>query len=129
PYVQHRGGPKGFIRALDDRTLAFADFAGNRQYLTVGNLAENPRVALILMDYARRRRVKVWGTAKIAPASPELLDQLPPPGPRARVERVILVTVRRWDINCMQHIPQKVDAVEVAERIRALEARIAELEA
>jgi predicted pyridoxine 5'-phosphate oxidase superfamily flavin-nucleotide-binding protein len=128
PYVQHRGGPKGFIRALDDETLGFVDFSGNRQYVTTGNLSENDRVCLFLMDYARRRRVKVWGTARVVPASDELLAKLMPEGYRARPEQVVLVTVRAWDVNCPQHIPQKIDAADVAPVIERLEARIAELE-
>jgi predicted pyridoxine 5'-phosphate oxidase superfamily flavin-nucleotide-binding protein len=128
PYVQHRGGPRGFIRAVDDDRIGFADLAGNRQYLSIGNLAENPRVCLFLMDYARRRRVKVWGTAEIVPATGPLAERLALPGVRARVERLILITVTRWDVNCPAHIPQKVDAAEVAPVIARLEARIAELE-
>ena len=119
PYIQHRGGPKGFIRALDDETLAFVDFAGNRQYITTGNLADNERVCLFLIDYAHRRRVKIWGTARVVPATDELLASLMPDGYRARPEQVVLVTVRAWDVNCPQHIPQKLDAAEVAAHRRA----------
>jgi predicted pyridoxine 5'-phosphate oxidase superfamily flavin-nucleotide-binding protein len=129
PYIQHRGGPKGFIRALDAHTLGFVDFAGNRQYVSTGNLTENDRVCLFLMDYAHRRRVKVWGTARVVPASDELLAKLGTPGYRARPEQVMLLTVSAWDVNCPQHIPQKVDAAEVAETIAELRARIAVLEA
>jgi uncharacterized protein len=129
PYVQHRGGPKGFLRALDEHTLAFVDFAGNRQYISTGNLAENARVCLFLIDYARRRRIKVWGTARILPATPELVAALGPAGYRARPEQVVLISVSAWDVNCPQHIPQKVDAAEVAPVIEALQARIAALEA
>jgi uncharacterized protein len=121
PYVQHRGGPKGFIGALDDSTLAFADLEGNRQYVTAGNLLENDRVCLFLIDYERRRRVKVWGRARIVPATPELVALL-----GEGVERAISIAVSAWDVNCPKHIPQKLDAVEVA---RVVEARIAELEA
>lgn len=129
PYVQHRGGPRGFIRALDERTLGFLDFAGNRQYVSTGNLRDNQRVCLFLIDYARRRRIKVWGTARTVPATPELLAALALPGYRARVEQVVLITVTAWDVNCPQHIPQKLDAAEVAGVIDQLRARIAELEA
>ena len=129
PYVQHRGGPRGFIRALDDRTLGFVDFAGNRQYVSTGNLRDNARVCLFLIDYARRRRIKVWGTARTVPATPELLAALALPGYRARIEQVVLVTVSAWDVNCPQHIPQKLDAAEVAGLVDGLRARIAELEA
>jgi predicted pyridoxine 5'-phosphate oxidase superfamily flavin-nucleotide-binding protein len=129
PYVQHRGGPRGFIRALDDHTLGFIDFAGNRQFVSTGNLRDNARVCLFLIDYARRRRIKVWGTARTVPATPELSAALALPGYRARVEQVILITVSAWDVNCPQHIPQKLDAREVAGVVDALRARIAELEA
>jgi predicted pyridoxine 5'-phosphate oxidase superfamily flavin-nucleotide-binding protein len=129
PYVQHRGGAKGFIRALDAHTLGFLDFAGNRQYISTGNLGENPRVCLFLIDYARRRRVKVWGTAEIVPLSPDLVAALDDPSHRARPEQVVRITVTAWDINCPQHIPQKLDATDVVPAIEALQARIAELEA
>jgi predicted pyridoxine 5'-phosphate oxidase superfamily flavin-nucleotide-binding protein len=129
PYIQHRGGPKGFLRAIDERTLGFVDFTGNRQYVTTGNLTENDRVCLFLMDYAHRRRVKVWGTARVVPATAELLATLAMPGYRARPEQVMLITVAAWDVNCPQHIPQKLDAAEVAETVSTLRARIAALEA
>jgi predicted pyridoxine 5'-phosphate oxidase superfamily flavin-nucleotide-binding protein len=129
PYLQHRGGPRGFIRAIDDRTLAFVDFAGNRQYISTGNLTENDRVCLFLIDYVRRRRVKVWGTARVVPVTDELLAELAPADYRARPEQVVLITVSAWDVNCPQHIPQKLDATDVAQTIRGLEKRIAELEA
>ncbi len=127
PYVQHRGGPRGFIRALDDHTLGFLDLAGNRQYLTVGNLAANDRVCLFLIDYVRRRRVKVWGTARVAALTDELRTALAVP--RGRPERAILITVTRWDINCPAHIPRKLDAADVNATLERYEARIAELEA
>jgi predicted pyridoxine 5'-phosphate oxidase superfamily flavin-nucleotide-binding protein len=129
PYIQHRGGPKGFLRALDDETIGFVDFAGNKQYVSTGNLRENDRVCLFLMDYAHRRRVKVWGRARVVEATDELLAALMPEGYRARPEQVVLVTVSAWDVNCPQHIPQKLDAGEVAEAVGRLQARIAELEA
>jgi predicted pyridoxine 5'-phosphate oxidase superfamily flavin-nucleotide-binding protein len=129
PYVQHRGGPKGFIHALDDHTLAFVDLTGNRQYLTIGNLAQNAKICLFLIDYAHRRRVKVWGTAHIAPITSELLQQLSPLPKRARPERIILITVTRWDVNCPAHIPVKLDAADVAAAVEALQTRVAELEA
>lgn len=129
PYVQHRGGPKGFIRALDAHTLAFVDFIGNRQYVSTGNLSENDRVCLFLMDYARRRRIKVWGTARVVPATEDLVAALADPDYRARPEQVVVVTVSAWDVNCPQHIPQKLPAAEVARTIDGLKARIAELEA
>jgi predicted pyridoxine 5'-phosphate oxidase superfamily flavin-nucleotide-binding protein len=129
PYVQHRGGPRGFIRAVDERTLGFIDFAGNKQYVSTGNLSENDRVCLFLIDYAARRRVKVWGRARIVPATQALLKTLMPEGYRARPEQVLLLTVEAWDVNCPQHIPQKLDAAEVAEVVDTLRARVAELEA
>jgi len=129
PYVQHRGGPKGFLRALDHETLGFLDFAGNRQYLSVGNLAENPRVCLFLMDYARRRRVKLWGTARPVALTDELRAALATPGYRGRPERAFLITVTRWDVNCPAHIPQKLDAADVEAVVAGLRARVAELEA
>ena len=128
PYIQHRGGPKGFIRVLDDETLAFADFSGNRQYITTGNLAENDRAYLFLMDYARRRRVKIWGRAKVVEDA-ETVAKLMPADYAARPEQAIVFTVEAWDTNCPQHIPQKFDAADVAATVHKLQARIAELEA
>jgi predicted pyridoxine 5'-phosphate oxidase superfamily flavin-nucleotide-binding protein len=129
PYVQHRGGPKGFIRALDEHTLAFADLRGNRQYISTGNLRENDRVCLFLIDYARRARVKVWGHAEIVAATHELAASLGPPPAKAKVEQVMVIHVDAWDSNCPQHIPVKLDATDVAVAIDKLQARIAELEA
>jgi uncharacterized protein len=129
PYVQHRGGPKGFICALDETTLGFADFAGNRQYITLGNLAENDQAFLFLMDYAHRRRIKIWGGARIVEADPELISRLVPKGYPARAERAILFEVKAWDVNCPRHIPQKLDAGEVAEVLAKLQNRIETLEA
>ena len=128
PYVQHRGGPKGFIRVVDDETLGFVDMVGNRQYLSVGNLRENDRVLLFLIDYEQRRRVKVWGRARVVPATPDLVEKLHVPGQRGKVDHVMLITVTRWDVNCPAHIPQKLDAREVAAVIEALEERIRALE-
>jgi predicted pyridoxine 5'-phosphate oxidase superfamily flavin-nucleotide-binding protein len=129
PYIQHRGGPKGFIRALDEHTLGFADFAGNRQYITSGNLAENDQAYLFLMDYAHRRRVKIWGRARVVENDPELLARLMPEGYKARPEQAILFTVEAWDTNCPQHIPQKIDAADVTAALDRMQTRIAELEA
>jgi len=128
PYAQHRGGPKGFIRALDERTLAFADYSGNRQYITTGNLAENPRAFLFLMDYAHQRRIKLWGRARVV-EDPELAATLMPEGYRARPEQAILFTVEAWDANCPQHIPQKIDAADAIRALDERDARIAALEA
>jgi uncharacterized protein len=129
PYIQHRGGPKGFIRILDNNTLAFADYSGNRQYITQGNLSENPKAHIILMDYARRRRVKIWGEARVVDDDPALTKSLMPQGYRARPEQVILFRIAAWDTNCPQHIPQKFDAADVAAALASRDARIAELEA
>jgi predicted pyridoxine 5'-phosphate oxidase superfamily flavin-nucleotide-binding protein len=128
PYIQHRGGPKGFIRILDKNTLAFADYGGNRQYITQGNLSENPKATLFLMDYAHRRRVKIWGEARVIEDDPALLQSLMPRGYRARPEQVILFRISAWETNCPQHIPQKFDAAEVAAALAARDGRIAELE-
>jgi uncharacterized protein len=129
PYIQHRGGPKGFIKMLDKNTLAFADYSGNRQYITQGNLSENARAHIFLMDYAHRRRVKIWGKARVVDDDPALLQSLMPPGYKARPEQVILFRISAWDTNCPQHIPQKFDAADVAAALAARDARIAELEA
>ena len=129
PYIQHRGGPKGFIKLLDKTTLAFADYSGNRQYITQGNLSENPRAYIFLMDYAHRRRVKIWGEARVVEDDPALLQSLMPQGYKARPEQVILFRISAWDTNCPQHIPQKFDAADVAAALASREARIAELEA
>ena len=129
PYVQHRGGPKGFICSLDETTLGFADYAGNRQYITLGNLAENDQAFLFLMDYAHRRRVKIWGSARIVEGDPELISRLMPKGYPARAERAVLFEVKDWDVNCPRHIPQKLDAAEIAEVLAKLQTRIQFLEA
>lgn len=129
PYVQHRGGPPGFIRPLDGETLGLADFAGNRQYVTIGNLSENSRAFLFLMDYARRRRIKIWGTAQVVEGDAELVARLMPEGYAARPERALLFHVSAWDVNCPQHIPQKLDAAAVREALEARDIRISGLEA
>ena len=129
PYMQHRGGPKGFVRILDKHTLGFADYSGNRQYITQGNLAENTKAHIFIMDYAHRRRVKLWGTARMVEDDPALLASLMPAGYKARPEQVILFSISAWDTNCPQHIPQKFDAGDVAEALAGRDARIAELEA
>ena len=129
PYIQHRGGPEGFLRVLDPRTLAFADFAGNRQYITVGNLADNPRAMLFLMDYTVRRRVKIWGTARVVEDDPELTARLFPEAYRARAEQAIVFAVTAIDINCPQHIPQMLFAEDVADAIAERDRRISALEA
>jgi predicted pyridoxine 5'-phosphate oxidase superfamily flavin-nucleotide-binding protein len=129
PYIQHRGGPPGFVRVLDPQTLAFADFSGNRQYITQGNLSENPKANIFIMDYAHRRRIKLWGEARVIENDPELLQSLMPQGTKARPEQVILFRITAWDTNCPQHIPQKFDAADVAAALAQRDTRIAELEA
>ena len=128
PYIQHRGGPRGFIKVLDDRTLGFADYAGNRQYITIGNLAENDRAYLFLLDFARQRRIKVWGRARVIEDDPALLARLSDPGYRARPERAILFTIEAWDVNCSQHITARFTESEVAQATAPLLERIAALE-
>jgi predicted pyridoxine 5'-phosphate oxidase superfamily flavin-nucleotide-binding protein len=129
PYIQHRGGPKGFVKILDKNTLAFADFRGNRQYITQGNLSENAKAYIFIMDYAHRRRVKIWGEARVIDDDPALLESLMPAGYKARPEQVILFTISAWDTNCPQHIPQKFAAADVVAALATRDARITELEA
>ena len=129
PYIQHRGGPAGFLHVLDDKTIGLADFAGNRQYITQGNLADNPKAQLFLIDYANRRRVKIWGEARIVEGDVELTKKLMPEGYKARPEHLILFTVAAWDSNCPQHIPQRFEAADVAAALTERDQRIAALEA
>jgi predicted pyridoxine 5'-phosphate oxidase superfamily flavin-nucleotide-binding protein len=129
PYIQHRGGPKGFVKILDKNTIAFADYSGNRQYITQGNLSENSKAYIFVMDYAHRRRVKIWGEARVVEDDPALTQSLMPQGYKARPEQVILFTIAAWDTNCSQHIPQKFEAADVVAALTARDARIAELEA
>lgn len=129
PYIQHRGGPAGFLRVLDEHTIAFVDFTGNRQYITQGNLEENPKAHLFLIDYARQRRIKIWGTARVVEGDEALLRRLAPAAYRARPEQVVLFTVTAWDVNCPQHIPQRFEAADVEAAIRSRDERIAALEA
>jgi predicted pyridoxine 5'-phosphate oxidase superfamily flavin-nucleotide-binding protein len=129
PYIQHRGGPAGFLQVLDEHTIAFVDFVGNRQYITQGNLAENPKAQLFLIDYSRRRRVKVWGTARVVEGDDALMRRLMPQGYRAKPEQVVLFTVTAWDVNCPQHIPQRFEAGDVRAALESRDLRIAALEA
>ncbi len=129
PYIQHRGGPPGFLRVLDDKTIGFVDFAGNRQYISTGNLSDNPKAYLFLIDYAHRRRIKIWGTARVVEATDDLLKKLMPEGYKARPEQVMLFTVGAWDTNCPQHIPQRFEAADVKAALDERDARIAALEA
>ena len=128
PYIQHRGGPEGFLRVLDENTIGFADVQGNRQFITVGNLAENPKAHLFLIDYAHRQRVKIWGEARVVEDDPALLDKLMPADQKSRGERVILFTVAAWDANCPKHIPQRFEAADVTRALEQREQRIAALE-
>lgn len=135
PYIQHRGGPPGFLKVLDESTIGFADFTGNRQYISQGNLVDNPKAILFLINYGARQRVKIWGTARIVEGDRELIARLMPEGYQARPEQAILFTVTAWDANCPQHIPLRFEAAQVAamlaerdERIKALEAELARLQ-
>jgi hypothetical protein len=128
PYAQHRGGPKGFIRVLGPATIGWADYSGNRQYITIGNLVENSKAFLFLMDYAQRRRIKLWGHVRMI-SDPALVATLMPAGYAAQGEQALLFDITAWDMNCPQHIPQKIDASDVAAALADRDARIAELEA
>jgi predicted pyridoxine 5'-phosphate oxidase superfamily flavin-nucleotide-binding protein len=129
PYIQHRGGPPGFLRVLDEKTLGFVDFAGNRQYITQGNLADNPSAHLFLIDYAQRQRVKIWGQARIVEDDAALTARLMPNGYKARAEQVVLFTVSAWSANCSQHIPLRFEAADVAAALADRDKRIEALEA
>jgi len=129
PYIQHRGGPPGFLHVLDDHTVGFSDFVGNRQYITQGNLADNPKAHLFLIDYARRQRVKIWGEARVVEGDAELMAALMPEGYKARAEQAILFTVTAWDANCPRHILQRFDAADVAAALAERDKRIEALEA
>ena len=129
PYVQHRGGPPGFLRVLDESTLAFADFSGNRQYISAGNLSENDQVSLFLMDYPNRRRVKIWGRAIVVDNDDTLTKEVADEAYAAKPERVIVIKVDAWDVNCPQHITPRYSEAESEPRVRGLTDRVAELEA
>jgi uncharacterized protein len=129
PYLQHRGGPKGFIKVLDEKTLGFADYRGNRQYITLANLSENDRAFLFLLDPARRQRIKQWGRARVVEDDPALVEKLFDPGTKARPERAILFTIEAWDANCSSHIVTRFSETDIAEALAAVQAKIAELEA
>jgi predicted pyridoxine 5'-phosphate oxidase superfamily flavin-nucleotide-binding protein len=127
PYIQHRGGPPGFLRVLDERTVGFADYRGNRQYISQGNLVDNPKAFLFLIDYAHRQRIKIWGEARVVEDDPQLVQSLMPEGYKARPEQAFLLTVSAWDSNCPQHIPQRFEAADVAAALAERDQRIAEL--
>jgi predicted pyridoxine 5'-phosphate oxidase superfamily flavin-nucleotide-binding protein len=129
PYVQHRGGPKGFIKVIDERTLGFADYRGNRQYITLANLSENDRAFLFLLDPARRQRIKLWGRARVVEDDARLVETLFDAGYRARPERAILFTVEAWDVNCSQHIVPRFTEADLQEAFDTVRGKIAELEA
>jgi predicted pyridoxine 5'-phosphate oxidase superfamily flavin-nucleotide-binding protein len=129
PYIQHRGGPPGFLKVLDERTLGFADFRGNRQYITLGNISENDRAAIFLVDYANRRRVKLWGRLAAVEDDPGLIERLMVPGYQAKPERALLFRIEAWDANCPQHIVPRYSEAELRPAFERLQARILELEA
>jgi predicted pyridoxine 5'-phosphate oxidase superfamily flavin-nucleotide-binding protein len=129
PYIQYRGGPAGFLKVIDDHTLGFADFGGNQQYVTLGNLSENPKAFLFLMDYANSRRIKIWGTARVVEGDAALLEKVRDPSYPGEAEWVILFTIEAWDVNCPQHIHRRFSQRQIAPVVEQLQARIAELEA
>jgi predicted pyridoxine 5'-phosphate oxidase superfamily flavin-nucleotide-binding protein len=129
PYIQHRGGPAGFLHVLDARTLAFVDYTGNKQYISAGNLSENPKAQLFLMDYENRQRVKIWGDAHVIEGDEALIAKLTPVGYAAKPEQVIVFTVKAWDANCPQHIPVRLDAEKVKAALDQRDLRIQALEA
>ncbi len=129
PYIQHRGGAAGFLRVLDERTLGFADFRGNRQYVSQGNLSENPKAHIFLIDHARRQRIKIWGTARVVEDDPALLERLRPEGYAGTPEQAVLFTIAAWDANCPQHIPQLIPAKDIAAALAERDRRILLLEA
>lgn len=129
PYVQHRGGPPGFLHVLDEATVAFADFSGNRQYITLGNLAENPKALIFLLDYENRRRVKLWGEARVVEDDPELVSSLMLAGHKAKAERAIVFRVSAWDANCPSHIQRRLTEADVLAATDGMRRRIEELEA
>jgi predicted pyridoxine 5'-phosphate oxidase superfamily flavin-nucleotide-binding protein len=128
PYIQYRGGSRGFLKIINESTLGFADFGGNRQFITAGNLRDNPKAFIFLMDYENRQRVKIWGTAKVVDDAPELLEALSDPSYPGKVERAITFEIKAWDINCPQHIHRRISKEKVDRKIQQLQNRIAELE-
>ncbi|MEZ2333148.1 pyridoxamine 5'-phosphate oxidase family protein [Mesorhizobium sp. RCC_202] len=128
PYIQHRGGPAGFLKVLDEHTIGFADFSGNRQFITQGNLQDNDQAFLFLIDYMMRQRIKIWGKARVVENDPEQTARLMPENYKARPEQTILFTVSAWDANCPQHIPQRFEAADVAAALAERDRRIASLE-
>jgi predicted pyridoxine 5'-phosphate oxidase superfamily flavin-nucleotide-binding protein len=129
PYVQHRGGPRGFLKVLDDRTLAFADYGGNQQYISIGNLSENNKAFLFLMDYPTQTRIKLWGTAEFVEDNPELMRQVVDPGYKAIPQRALVFHLKAWDVNCNQHIRRRFADDEDSPQVQRLQQRIEQLEA
>ena len=129
PYIQHRGGPKGFIKVIDARTLGFADYRGNRQYITLANLSENDRAYLFLLDPARKQRIKMWGRARVVENDPALVETLFDKGYKAKPERAILFTIDAWDVNCSQHLVTRFTEAELEGAFDKIQMKIAELEA
>jgi len=129
PYVQHRGGPKGFIKVIDDKTLGFADYRGNRQYITLANLSENDHAYLFLLDPARRQRIKLWGHARVVEDDTALIERLFDKGYKAKPERAILFTIEAWDVNCSSHIVTRFTEADIGEALATIQTKIAELEA
>jgi predicted pyridoxine 5'-phosphate oxidase superfamily flavin-nucleotide-binding protein len=128
PYLQHRGGPKGFIKIIDEQTLGFADYRGNRQYITLANLSENDRAFLFLFDPGRKQRIKLWGRARVIENDAALVEQLFDKGYKARPERVILFTIEAWDVNCSSHIVTRFTESEIDHAFESVKAKIAELQ-
>ena len=128
PYIQYRGGAPGFLKVIDAKPLGFADFGGNRQYITLGNLTDNPKAFIFLMDYANSRRIKLWGTARVVEDDPDLLERLQDPKYTGRVERAILFSIEAWDVNCPQHIHKRFPQATVAPIIEKLQAQVQELQ-
>ncbi len=128
PYIQHRGGPPGFLKVLDPKTIAFVDFKGNRQFISSGNLADNPKFHLFLIDYVNRQRVKIWGEATILEDDDAMVRSLMPPEYKAKAEQVILLKIAAWDANCPQHIPQRFEAADVAKVLAERDRKIKALE-
>ena len=129
PYIQHRGGPKGFIKVVDERTLGFADYRGNRQYITLGNLSENDRAYMFLLDFSRRQRIKLWGRARVVENDDALVQKLFDHGYKAKPERVILFTIEAWDVNCSQHITARLSEAEIEQMAATIQERYAALQA
>ena len=128
PYIQHRGGPPGFLKTIGTHTLAFADFAGNRQYITLGHLKENDRAHIFILHFATQQRVKLWGRARVIENDRELMERLVDPGYKARPQRAIVFALETWDVNCTQHIVPRFSEAEIAPGVNKLVARIKELE-